>query len=115
MHMLGHNSQSLTNHTSVIPPLPCIIAAVSILARHRADKTVGGAVVKPHVGFPTIVNSASQSNLHFDWPLTKEAIRKLPKSCQKLCPSGNDQKHSTVKLSFWSVRFDTMTPLCALT
>ena len=45
------------------------------------------------VGLPTIVNSASHSNLHFDWPIAKEAklescqkdIKKLLQTNQKFC------------------------------
>ena len=44
----------------------------------------GGRVDKLHVGFPAIVNPASHSNLYFDWPVSKEALRKLSQKCQKV-------------------------------
>ena len=47
-------------------------------------RTVGGGVDKLYDGFPTSVNSASLRNLYFDWPVAKEAIRKLSKRCQKV-------------------------------
>ena len=38
-----------------------------------------------NVGFPTIaVNSASHSNLYFNWPVAKEAIRNWPINVKKL-------------------------------
>ena len=52
---------------------------------------MGGGVVKLHVGFPTIVNSASHSNLYFDWSIAKEAIRKLSGTCQKVVTNTNAQ------------------------
>ena len=47
------------------------------LANQNAT-TVGGGVVKFHVGFRVIVN------LYFDWPIAKEPIIKLLEKCQKV-------------------------------
>ena len=57
-------------------------------------ETVGGGVDKLHVGFLTIVNSASHSNpLYFDWPVAKKShqkvvkknVKKLSQTNKKLC------------------------------
>ena len=66
--------------------------------------TVGGGVDKLHVGFLTIVNSASHRNLYFDWLVAKEAVRKFSKKCvkkfsqtnQRFCLGGNSMTHNTV-------------------
>ena len=52
---------------------------------NRNGRTVGGEDAKRHVGFPTNELCLSQS-MNFDWPDTTEAIRKLSKRFQKLCP-----------------------------
>ena len=57
---------------------------LSLQLANRNATTVGGRVDKLYVGFPTTANSASHSNLYFDWPVAKEAIRKLSKRCQKV-------------------------------
>ena len=46
---------------------------------------LGGGVVKLHVGFPTNVNSSSHSNLYFHWPIAKEATEKVVKKMSKGC------------------------------
>jgi len=40
-------------------------------------KRYRGKVIKHHVPVPTIINSASLIFLYFDWPVEREAVRKL--------------------------------------
>ena len=44
---------------------------------------VGVGVIKLHVGFPTNVNSTTDSNMHFDRSFKQKTTRKLSKRCHK--------------------------------